>query len=65
MLNKVFFQLFLIIDSDQLANSGGPSPKWKRVADNKVKIPIPGDTESLNASVAAGILIYDVIRQRI
>ena len=23
MLNKAFFQLFLIIDSDQLANSGG------------------------------------------
>jgi len=43
----------------------GPSPRWKNVAKHKIKIPILGDTESLNASVAAGILIYDVIRQRI
>ena len=42
----------------------GPSAKWKSVAGEKIKIPILGDTESLNASVAAGILIYDVIRQR-
>jgi TrmH family RNA methyltransferase len=29
-----------------------------------VKIPMPGKAESLNASVAAGILIYEVVRQR-
>ncbi|MBS3971367.1 MAG: RNA methyltransferase [Clostridia bacterium] len=43
----------------------GPSSKWKSAAGDKIKIPILGDTESLNASVAAGILIYDVIRQRL
>lgn len=43
----------------------GPSLKWKSMAKHKIKIPILGDTESLNASVAAGILIYDVIRQRL
>ncbi len=29
-----------------------------------VKIPMPGKAESLNASVAAGVLIYEVLRQR-
>ena len=30
-----------------------------------VKIPMPGQTESLNASVAAAVLMYEVVRQRI
>jgi len=32
--------------------------------DAKIKIPMMGQTRSLNASVAAGILIYEIIRQR-
>lgn len=32
---------------------------------HKVKIPMPGSAESLNAAVAAGILIYEVVRQRL
>lgn len=32
--------------------------------DQYVKIPIVGKTESLNASIAAGIIIYEVLRQR-
>ena len=43
----------------------GPSDSWQDAAQEKIKIPISGATESLNASVAAGILIYDVIRQRL
>ena len=43
----------------------GPGLMWKRAAQKIVKIPIPGMTESLNAAVAAGILIYEVVRQRI
>jgi TrmH family RNA methyltransferase len=42
----------------------GPGLMWKRAARKIVKIPIPGMTESLNAAVAAGILIYEVVRQR-
>ena len=42
----------------------GPDDIWKKSADKKIKIPILGRTESLNASVAAGVLIYEVIRQR-
>ena len=34
------------------------------LADKQLKIPIPGETESLNVSVAAGILMYEVLRQR-
>ena len=43
----------------------GPNDIWRRAADKKIKIPIPGLTESLNASVAAGIILYDVVRQRL
>jgi len=43
----------------------GPDDIWRKAAYKKIKIPIPGFTESLNASVAAGIIIYDVIRQRL
>ena len=34
------------------------------LADEQVKIPIMGKIESLNVSVASGLLIYEVIRQR-
>ena len=34
------------------------------LADEEVKIPILGKIESLNVSVASGLLIYEVIRQR-
>ena len=34
-------------------------------ADEKVKIPMLGKTESLNASIAAGIVLYEYVRQKI
>jgi len=43
----------------------GPNDIWKKAAYKKVKIPILGSTESLNASVAAGIILYDAVRQRL
>jgi len=42
----------------------GVSPAYLKKADQKVKIPIPGKTDSLNVSVAAGILIYETVKQR-
>ena len=33
-------------------------------ADEKVKIPMLGHAESLNASVAAGIVLYEYVRQK-
>lgn len=42
----------------------GVSGQLLRKADVLVKIPIYGNTDSLNVSVAAGIIIYEVQRQR-
>ncbi len=36
----------------------------KEKCDFLVRIPLKGKIESLNASVAAGILMYEVVRQR-
>ena len=35
------------------------------ISDEKVKIPMLGKTESLNASVATGIILYEAVRQKI
>ena len=43
----------------------GIYPALLKVCDEKVKIPMQGDFESLNVSVAAGMLLYEVLRQRI
>lgn len=43
----------------------GLSYKATSLCDDLVKLPIPGQAESLNASMAAGILMYEVVRQRI
>lgn len=45
--------------------ANGVSKEIKEIADKKVKIPMLGKTESLNASVAAGIMIYEYVRQKI
>jgi len=43
----------------------GANDIWRKAAYKKIKIPILGTTESLNASVAAGIILYDAVRQRL
>lgn len=45
--------------------ANGISEGVKNEADTLVKIPMPGRAESLNASVAAGLLIYEVARNRL
>ncbi len=42
----------------------GISDAYLKLTDVKVKIPMFGEIESLNVSVAAGVLIYEVVRQR-
>lgn len=42
----------------------GVDPWLLSIADATVKIPLARDTESLNAAVAAGILLYEVVRTR-
>jgi TrmH family RNA methyltransferase len=49
-----------------IGNEGsGLTPESATIADELVKIPMPGKAESMNASVAAGILIYEAVRQRL
>lgn len=42
----------------------GPGTQAFSIADHQLAIPMPGNTESLNAAMAAGILLYEVVRQR-
>ncbi len=42
----------------------GVSPEILRVCDELVKVPQFGSIQSLNVSVAAGVMIYEVVRQR-
>ena len=44
--------------------SNGVSKEIQDMADEKAKIPMLGKAESLNASVAAGIVMYEYVRQK-
>ncbi|MGM0620637.1 MAG: 23S rRNA (guanosine(2251)-2'-O)-methyltransferase RlmB [Bacteroidota bacterium] len=46
------------------AEDTGISPAILKLADEQVKIPLFGNIESLNVSVAAGLMIYEAVRQR-
>lgn len=49
-----------------VGNEGnGVSEEIKNLASVKVKIPMPGNAESLNVSVASGIMIYEKVRQNL
>lgn len=52
--------IVLVIGSE----AEGAQPAAYSAADGLVRIPMPGGSESLNAAVAASILIFEVIRQR-
>jgi len=45
--------------------ANGVSKEVLEIADNKVKIPMLGKTESLNAAVATGIVIYEYVREKV
>lgn len=44
--------------------STGLSEIWRSAADIKIQIPMLGDLDSMNVSVAAGILLFEAKRQR-
>lgn len=50
----------LVVGSEQY----GLSPLWREEADERVRIPMQGRLDSLNAAMAAGILLYEALRQR-
>jgi TrmH family RNA methyltransferase len=52
--------IVLIISSE----ATGASPEAIEFASYKIHIPMPGGFESLNASIAAAVLLFEVVRQR-
>ncbi len=52
--------LALIVGSE----AEGASPPAQALADQPITIPMPGQSESLNAAMAASILMFEVVRQR-
>ena len=45
--------------------ANGVSKEVLEMSDVKVKIPMPGKTESLNAAVATGVILYEYVRQKV
>ncbi|MBR6441566.1 MAG: hypothetical protein IKS44_05930 [Bacteroidales bacterium] len=46
------------------AEETGVSPELLKMADLRARLPIRGQVQSLNVSVAAGIFMYEALRQR-
>ncbi len=44
--------------------ANGPSQIAREIADGLLTIPMPGKSESLNAAIAASLLVYEALRQR-
>jgi len=42
----------------------GIYPALQKICDSTIRIPMKGDFESLNVSVATGMILYEVMRQR-
>jgi TrmH family RNA methyltransferase len=42
----------------------GPQPAVRAMADGQVHIPMPGGAESLNAAMAAAVILFEIVRQR-
>lgn len=45
--------------------ANGISNEILEIADKKIKIPMTGKTESLNAAVAAGVILYEAFREKL
>ena len=45
--------------------ANGVSEEVLEMSDKKIKIPMPGKTESLNAAVATGVILYEYVRQKL
>ncbi|PLX10219.1 MAG: 23S rRNA (guanosine(2251)-2'-O)-methyltransferase RlmB [Marinilabiliales bacterium] len=63
---KTLFEANLKVPSALIMGSEdkGISPKVLKAADEHCKIPLTGDIQSLNVSVASGIFLFEAIRQR-
>ena len=43
----------------------GVYPALMKICDDQFSIPMPGEFESLNVSVATGMILYEAVKQRI
>lgn len=59
--NSDFNKKFLCVIGNE---ANGVDPRILDMADRCIKIPMPGNAESLNAGVAASIIMYEVMRSR-
>ena len=50
----------LILGSEE----NGISEEYLKMADDRIRIPLQGEIASLNVSVASGILLFEILRQR-
>lgn len=46
------------------SEADGATPEAMQLADQPICIPMPGNSESLNAAVAASVLLFEIVRQR-
>jgi TrmH family RNA methyltransferase len=42
----------------------GPQESLRKIAQHTVHIPMPGEAESLNAAIAAAVILFEAVRQR-
>ena len=56
-----FYKKIIVIGNE----ANGVSKEIQDMADEKAKIPMLGRTESLNPSVAAGVVMYEYVRQKL
>ncbi|HEY7565088.1 MAG TPA: TrmH family RNA methyltransferase [Acidimicrobiia bacterium] len=47
------------------SESQGVSTAWREAADSRLTLPMTGTADSLNASVTAGVILFEAVRQRI
>lgn len=64
--DKMVFEADLSVPTAIIMGSeeDGISEELLQVADEKLKIPIIGNIDSLNVSVAAGVILFESVRQR-
>jgi len=64
--DKIYYNIDFTIPTAVVFGSeeSGVSLEIIKICDDCIKIPITGSIESLNVSVASGIIIYEAIRQR-
>jgi 23S rRNA (guanosine2251-2'-O)-methyltransferase len=64
---KNFYECDLTVPAAFILGSeeNGVSPEYMKLCDARAKIPLSGEIKSLNVSVAAGIILFEAVRQRL